>query len=228
MHHYKKSLGGIRMNSTETTKRTAYLTIVKSNQDIATKDIVADYDPKLALEDIESVYNSDEFISEVPEGETRYELVVDGEDIDINPYDGEVDVNMDAITQQILEKLYLCDCYADLIIWYKVGIEDRQEFDTIKSYRKYKLIDEFMSNVATQYIETTIHPSTNVLLNIPEDLNWLYDWFESIVNEIINLYELYMFNYSESIQTIIDNQLVILDDIRFSFNKERMEDNQDA
>lgn len=207
-------------------KRTAYLTIVKADKEISVKNIVAEYDPTLALGDIESIYNSDEFIAEVPEGETQYELVVDGEDIDINPYDGEVDINMDAITQRILERLYLCECYADLIVWYKVGIEDREEFDAIKSYRKYRLIDEVMSNIATQYIETTIHPSTNVLLNIPEDLNGLYDWFESTINEIINLYELYMFNYSESIQTIIDNQLVILDDIRFSFNKERKEDNQ--
>lgn len=207
-------------------KRIAYLTVVKADKEISVKNIVAEYDPALALGDIESIYNSDEFIAEVPEGETQYELVVDGEDIDINPYDDGVDVNMDAITQRILERLYLCECYADLIVWYKVGIEDRDEFDAIKSYRKYRLIDEVMSNIATQYIETTIHPSTNVLLNIPEDLNGLYDWFESTINEIINLYELYMFNYSESIQTIIDNQLVILDDIRFSFNKARKEDNQ--
>lgn len=209
-------------------KRIAYLTVVKADKEISVKNIVAEYDPALALGDIESIYNSDEFIAEVPEGETQYELVVDGEDIDINPYDDGVDVNMDAITQRILERLYLCECYADLIVWYKVGIEDRDEFDAIKSYRKYRLIDEVMSNIATQYIETTIHPSTNVLLNIPEDLNGLYDWFESTITEVINLYELYMFNYSESIQTIIDNQLVILDDIRFSFNKERMEDNQNA
>ena len=208
--------------------RTAYLTIIKSDNEIAIKDVVANYSPELALGDIESIYNSNEFIDEVPDGETRYELVVDGEDIDINPYEDEVNVNMDAITQQILEKLYLCDCYADLIVWYRVGIEDRQEFSAIKSYRKYKLIDEIMSNVATQYVESTIHPSTNVLLNIPEDLDGLYAWFESTINEVINLYELYMFNYSESIQTIIDNQLVILDDIKFSFNKERMEDNEDA
>ena len=209
--------------------RTAFLTIIKSNKEIAIKDVVAEYSPELALEDIESIYNSDEFISEVPDGETRYELIVDGEDIDINPYEGEVTINMDIITQQILEKLYLCDCYADLIVWYRVGVEDRQEFDAVKLYRKYKLIDEIMSNVVTQYVESTIHPSTNVLLDIPEDLYSIYNMFESTISEIINLYELYMFNYGEGIQAIIDNQLVILDEIKHAFIKDELEeDNQNA
>lgn len=209
--------------------RTAFLTIIKSNKEIAIKDVVAEYSPELALEDIESIYNSDEFINEVPDGETRYELIVDGEDIDINPYEGEVTINMDIITQQILEKLYLCDCYADLIVWYRVDVEDRQEFDVVKLYRKYKLIDEIMSNVVTQYVESTIHPSTNVLLDIPEDLYSLYNMFESTISEVINLYELYMFNYGEGIQAIIDNQLVILDEIKHAFIKDELEeDNQNA
>lgn len=205
--------------SNEKTLRKAYLTIIKSDKEIAVKDIVADYEPALALGDIESIYNSDKFISEVPEGETRYVLEIDGEDIDINPTDEDVSVNLDAIIQNILEKLYLCDCYADLISWNKVE-EDTDQYDTVQQYRKYRFIDEIMQNQTS--LTSVVHPSTNVLLNITDNLHELYDSFETTVDEIINLYQLYIYNFSEEMQVIMDNQLVSFEYIKEALKEDNI------